>query len=105
LPRIFTVNVDGRAIIAFNAGNEEEARGIAALPEFRSDLEELTSQGMPICSGASRITLRSATPTEIGAFNSAMERTPALDATTFVFLIEVDGLVVSVVIPQGCKCS
>lgn len=99
------MNVDGKAIIAFTAASAEEARGITALPEFRSDLEELTSQGMRICTGASHITLRSATPTEIGAFNSAMERAPTLEATTFVFLIQVDGLVVSVVIPQGCKCG
>jgi hypothetical protein len=97
---IFTVDVDGRPLIAFNASGMEEAQGIAALSEFRSDLEELTSRGLRICSHTSCIAVRSATDAEISAFQSALEGASASDAATFVFLVEIDGVLLSVIVPQ-----
>jgi hypothetical protein len=97
---IFTVDIDGKPVTVLNAPSAGYARGICEVPEFRSDLTNLTSSGMPICTDASRITVRSANDAEIAAFKFATRRSPASDATVFVLLIAVDCLTSDVILAQ-----
>jgi hypothetical protein len=83
-----------------NAPNASQARAICALPDFRSDLKGLTSEGTQICTDASCITVRVANDVEIAAFEFATRDAPVSDTIVFVFLVEVHCLVADVMATQ-----
>ena len=87
---IFTLDINGRPTLALQAQNIEFARGMCAVPDFRLDLSEITSDGVPVCPADSVFGLRPATKKEKAAFNRAVGLAPAADDFTFVMLIKVD---------------
>jgi hypothetical protein len=97
---IFTLEIDGRPTIVFDATSIEEARGICALPEFRADLSALTADGSPVCGDASALTVRDASGPEVAAFQVAVTELVASDGPTMAFLVRVDGVVVTVTDPD-----
>jgi hypothetical protein len=99
LPCIFTVNIDGKPITVMNAPNAGQARAICALPDFRSDLKGLTSEGTQLCTDVSCITVRLANDAEIAAFEFATRDAPVSDTMVFVFLVEVHCLVADMTAP------
>lgn len=95
---IFTVDIDGTPTLTFDAPSIDEACGIVALPEFRSDLIELTSEGKKVCRTSSHLNVRIATQPEAATFEAAVARSPANDDSTFVFLIKIENVVLSVIV-------
>lgn len=87
---IFTIEIDGRPIAAFNAWDAREARGVCELPEFIADLKGLISDGAPLCGDVAELTVRPATAGEIATFHSACGWSSVADAITFVILVDVD---------------
>jgi hypothetical protein len=90
--RLFTLDINGRPTLVLEANDIEFARGICSVPDLRSDLAELTSDGVSICSENDRLVVRSATKSEIKAFKRAVERAPPSESPTVAFLIKVDGV-------------
>lgn len=94
---VFTLEIDGRPSLVFDAASIDDAKGICALAEFRADLGGLTSHGTPLCSDAATFAVRDAVASEIVSFNHALLRAEAADGPTFAFLIPVDGMMVTVI--------
>jgi hypothetical protein len=96
-PQIFTLEINGRPTLVF------EAMGLAEASEIclDADLRELTSDGIPICAEDTTLSPRPATQEEIAAFKHAVELAPASDEPTMAFLIKIDGVMVVAVGPQS----
>lgn len=92
--QIYTLEIDNRSILAFEAADMAEAQGICRDPDLRIDLCALTSEGTAICSEAAVLAVRAADANEIAAFERAVRLAPASDEPTMAFLIKVDGVVV-----------
>ncbi|KRR18691.1 hypothetical protein [Bradyrhizobium retamae] len=99
--KIFTLDINGRPTLALQAQNIEFARGMCAVPDFRLDLYEITSDGVPICPVDSVFGLRPATKKEVAAFERAVGLAPAADDFTFVMLIKVDRVEVVAITSQA----
>jgi hypothetical protein len=97
---IFTLEIDGRPTMVFDADSIEEANGICALPEFRSDLGELKRQGQPLFGNVAVFAARVATALEVAAFNHAIAGAGPADGPTMAFLVPVDGMVVTIIQPE-----
>lgn len=98
--KVFTLEIDGRPSLAFDATSIEQAMGICALDEFRADLVGLTTHGAPLCGEGAAFIVRDAASTEVAAFQHALQRAEAADGPTFAFLIPVDGMMVTIVAPD-----
>lgn len=98
--KVFTLEIDGQAIMVFDADSIEEARGICALPEFRADLGELKRHGKPLIGDLAIFAARDATANEIVTFNYAMTGAGPSDGPTMAFLVPVDGMVVTIIQPE-----
>ena len=62
--RVFTLVVDGRPILAFEAGGTREAHGICKEMWLRDDLTVLRSGGVPLYTTQSKLSVRLATAEE-----------------------------------------
>ena len=98
--RIFTLEIDGRPTLAFEATGLPEANEICSDDSFRSDLHALTSNGVAICAEGATLAPRPAAQEEIAAFRRAVGLAPPSDEPTTVFLIKVDGVMVVAVDPR-----
>jgi hypothetical protein len=99
-PRIFTLEIDGRPTLVFEATGLTEANEICVDTDFRSDLRALTSEGVAICAEGATLVPRPAAQAEIAAFQRAVGLAPPSDEPTTVFLIKVDGVMVVAVEPR-----
>jgi hypothetical protein len=99
--QIFTLEIDGKPTLAFEAAELAEAIEICRDTDLRSDLRALTSDGIPICAEDATLGPRPATLDEIAAFNHAVARAPASDEPTMAFLVKIDGVMVVAVDPQS----
>jgi hypothetical protein len=97
---VFTLEIDGKPTLVFDATNDAEAEGICALPEFRDDLSEVTSNGAVICDAGAVLAVRRAYAPETVAFREAVAKAVPSDAPTMAFLIPIDGVVVTIVDPE-----
>ena len=100
-PQIFTLEINGRPTLVFEAMGLAEASGICLDADLRSDLRALTSDGIPICAEDANLSPRPATQEEIAAFKHAVELAPTSDEPTMAFLIKIDGVMVVAVDPQS----
>jgi hypothetical protein len=98
--QIFTLEINGRPTLVFEAVGPAEASEICSDADLMSDLSALTSDGIPICAENATLAPRLAMQEEIAAFRHAVERAPASDEPTMAFLIKIDGVVVVTVDPQ-----
>ena len=71
---VYVVEISGRAIAAFNAGNEMQAEGRAASKSFRADLTVLENEGHRLWNGRDEIFVRKAFPAEEGQFGASQAR-------------------------------
>jgi hypothetical protein len=97
---IFTLEVDGKRLLAFEASSESNARGFIELDEFRDDLALLTSNGTPVCAYESQFAVRRASDHEVDIYRCASKTSAQDEAPTFVFLVHVDGLILHVIDPD-----
>jgi hypothetical protein len=100
-PQIFTLEINGRPTLVFEAMDLAEASEICLDADLRSDLRALTSDGIPICGEDTTLSPRPATQEEIAAFKHAVELAPTSDEPTMAFLIKIDGVMVVAVGPQS----
>lgn len=96
---IFTLEVDGKPILVFEARSESDARAFIELDEFRDDLGLITTNGVAVCLAGSQLIARQASSDEINTYHRASSAHSQDDGPTFVFLVQVDGLIVHVVDP------
>ena len=87
--RVFTLEVDGRPVLAFAASRLREAQQICKEPWLRDDLAALKSRGIPLRTAQSKLFVRGATPKETAAFEQAAPE-PSGDMV-LAFLVEIDG--------------
>jgi hypothetical protein len=88
---IFTIDVDGKPTVVFEANDWQEARELSREEWFRADLSVQTSCGVPLGVATSKLRARYALPEEIALFQNhraALERKP--DDLELVYLIEPD---------------
>jgi hypothetical protein len=87
--RVFTLEVDGRPILAFAASRLSEARQICKEAWLLEDLAALTPGGIPLRTVQSKLSVRPATSEEIIVFEQAAPE-PSGDMV-LAFLVELDG--------------
>ena len=95
---MFTLEIDGTAIVVTNAA-EAEARELLESEDFKEDLRTLTVDGRPLWDGTAPLTIRPASEDEIDAFDEALEDESYEDedstddddeAIDVVFLVDID---------------
>jgi hypothetical protein len=99
-PQIFTLEVDGNPVLAFEAQDLSDAEGICHDDDLRTDLCALTSEGHPICSDTAALTVRAARADETASFERALRLAPESDEPTMAFLMTIDGVTVISVGPD-----
>ena len=87
--RVFTLEVDGHPIVAFEASRSSEAQQLCKEKWLLDDLAILKSGGAPLRAAQSKLSVRPATSEEINVFEQAAPE-PS-DETVLVFLVELDG--------------
>jgi hypothetical protein len=98
--QIFTLEINDRPTLVFEARGLAEACEICCDADLRSDLSALTSDGIPICVEDATLSPRQAVQEEVAAFKRAVELAPTSDEPTMAFLIKIDGVMVVAVDPQ-----
>jgi hypothetical protein len=98
--RIFTLEINGRPTLVFEAMGLAEACEICLDADLRSDLRALTCDKLPICANDATLSPRPATQEEIATFKHAIKLAPTSDEPTMAFLIKIDGVMVIAVGPQ-----
>jgi hypothetical protein len=98
--QIFTLDIDGKPTLVFEAMGFAEASEICLDAELRLDLGALTSDGAPIYTENASLVPRPAIQAEIAAFKLAVELAPTSDEPTMAFLVKIDGVVVVAVGPE-----
>jgi hypothetical protein len=98
--RIFTLEINGKPTLVFEAMGLTEACEICFEADLRFDLSGLTSDGILICAENATLSPRPATQGEIAAFRRAVELAPPSEEPTMAFLIKIDGVVVVVAAPR-----
>ena len=68
---VYVAEIDGRAVVAFNAENDLEAQVVIEDEIFQNDLAVLESSGRPIWDGEAEIDIREADEVERGKFESS----------------------------------
>ncbi len=87
---IFTIEVDGRPTVSFEARNLREASGLCQEEWFRSDLNALSSNGEPVCKLGAKLKARIANETERAKYRDGAQEVEASDDIVMVYLAELD---------------
>jgi hypothetical protein len=87
---IFTIEVDGKPTLAFEAKRYSEAEAICGDEELRAKLSLLKSGGVPIC-GDNALDVRLAHPDEAAFYRQAVGTSQSIDDLLLVYLVELDG--------------
>ena len=87
--RVFTLEVNGLPIVAFEASRSSEAQQLCKEKWLLDDLAILKSGGAPLRAAQSKLSVRPATSEEINVFEQAAPE-PS-DEMVLVFLVELDG--------------
>jgi hypothetical protein len=88
--RVFTLEVDDRPTLAFEANRTREAQKICNGAWLRDDLIALSSGGVPICGDRSKLSVRPATDEEVVIYEQAAEEAKPSDDMVLAFLMELD---------------
>jgi hypothetical protein len=89
---IFTIEVDGKPTVVFEAGNWSEAKELSREEWFRADISLQMSGGVPLSISKSNYRARYALPAEVAPFEQlrdALGRPP--DDLELVYLMDLDG--------------
>ena len=87
---IFTIDVDGRPTVSFEARQLREASELCKEEWFRSDLNALTSNGEPVCRIGAKLKARIANEAERVKYREAAQEVGASDGIVMVYLVELD---------------
>ena len=90
---IFTIEVDGKPAVAFEARQLREASELSKEAWFQADLNAVNSNGVPLCGIGSKLRARIANEPEREIYRAAAEVTgEASDDILLVYLVELDGI-------------
>jgi hypothetical protein len=90
--RVFTLEVDGKPTLAFEASGTKEARQISLESWLLNDLSSLTSSGVRLRTAASKLSVRLASPDEATVFALVANNTKSLsEDLVLAYLVELDG--------------
>jgi len=89
--RVFTLEIDGRAILTFEASRLREAQQLCKEPWLRRDLTSLTSNGVSLLNANAKLSVRLATLAETDVFRQAVAATEQSDDMMLAYLVELDG--------------
>ena len=84
---VFTIDVNGRPTVAFEAAHLREAYELCRQSRFSDDLSSLTSKGVPLWRLGSKMKARTASVAERASDQAAAEAVPQLDEL-FLFLVD-----------------
>ena len=85
---VYTILVDGKPIVAFEASGREAAE-LCKEEWFRADA--LNSSGEPICGTGSKLQARTAIEKEMAEYRQGSKEAEDSDDLMFVYLIDLDG--------------
>jgi hypothetical protein len=88
--RVFTLKVDGWPILAFEADGQREARQICKERWLHDDLAELKSDGVPLYTAQSKLSVRPATAEEAIVFGRAAKLAKPSDDMVLAYLVTLD---------------
>src|SRR5258708_25389762 len=88
---IFTIEVDGKPTLAFEAKRYSEAEAICGGEGLRAKLSLLKSGGVPVCGDNALLEVRLAHPDEAAFHKQAAGASQSTDDLKLVFLVELDG--------------
>jgi hypothetical protein len=88
--RVFTLEVDGRPTLSFEARRTREAQEICKESWLRNDLILLRSEGAPVFTDQSKLSVRLATDEEAVIYERAAEVAKPSDDMVLAYLIELD---------------
>ena len=88
---IFTIEVDGKPTLAFEAKRYSEAEAICGDEGLRAKLSLLKSGDVPVCGDNAILDVRLAHPDEAALYNQAVGASPSTDDLILVYLVELDG--------------
>jgi hypothetical protein len=86
---IFTIEVDGKATLAFEAKRYSDAEAICGDEGLRTKLSFLKSGDVPICGDNALLNVRLARPDEAAVFKQAVGASQSTDDLMLVYLVEV----------------
>jgi hypothetical protein len=89
---IFTIEVDGKPTVAFEARQLREAAELSKEEWLRADLNALSSNGAPLCGIGSKLRARIANEPERLAYREVAKRAHLSDDILFAYLVELDGI-------------
>lgn len=93
LPAIFTLDIDGRPTLAFEAKNLRESQQLCHEHWLRQDIAGLMSNGAPLWDGKARLRSRRSTENEIAAYREAARDSKQTDGDLLLaYLVELDDL-------------
>jgi hypothetical protein len=87
----FTIEIDGKPTLAFEAKKYSEAEAICADDELRAQLRLLKSGGDPVCGDNAILVVRIARPDEAALYRQAAGASQSTDNLMLVYLVELDG--------------
>jgi hypothetical protein len=89
--RVFTLEVDGRPTLAFEASGTKEARQICQESWLLNDLSTLTSSGVRLRTAKSKLIVRPASPDEATIFRLVADTTIPSEDIVLAYLVRLDG--------------
>lgn len=89
---IFTIEIDGRPTIAFEAKNLREAMELCHAHWVRDDMMALSSGGVPLCTPISKLKARIAQAPERERYQTAEHVVQASEDLVLAYLVPLDGL-------------
>lgn len=87
---IFTVEVDGKPTLAFEAKRYAEAEVISESKGLRAKLSSLKSGGSPLCDDNAILKVRLAHPEEAALYRQAADASRPTGNLLLVYLVELD---------------
>jgi hypothetical protein len=89
---IFTIEVDGKPTVSFEARQLREASELCTAEWLRADLNELSSNGVPLCGIGSKLRARTANEAEREIYLQAAKHAEVSDDILLTYLVELDGI-------------
>ena len=87
---IFTIEADGKPLLAFAAKKHKEAEAFCADERVLTKLRSVKSGGVPLCADHSILRVRLATPDERARYHDRTKNRPSMENRAAVFLVDVD---------------
>ena len=92
LPRMFTLEIDGKPTLVFGAKNLQEAHELCREEWLRADLSVLATDGVPVCNARAKLTARIANEAETAIYLEAERAAERSDDIMLVYLVDLDGI-------------